>query len=122
MVREMFRNLVTSQGTRAACERDTYQNGGYWGTPTGWLHFGKAATEAIVDRVKNRGEGLVLVFPFPGAIGKLRASDLKFTPLVYTGKQTGVVSYNDLFEGPAFMPRREMSPNPKRTVIWYRWV
>lgn len=36
------------------------------GTPTGWLHFGKAATEAIVDRVKNRGEGLVLVFPFPG--------------------------------------------------------
>ena len=36
------------------------------GMPTGWIHFGKAATEAIVDRVKNRGEGLVLVFPFPG--------------------------------------------------------
>ncbi len=35
-------------------------------TPTGWIPFGKAATEAIVDRVKNRGEGLVLVFPFPG--------------------------------------------------------
>lgn len=35
-------------------------------TPTGWGAFGKAATDAIVDRVKNRGEGLVLVFPFPG--------------------------------------------------------
>lgn len=35
-------------------------------TPTGWTPFGKAATDAIVDRVKNRGEGLVLVFPFPG--------------------------------------------------------
>lgn len=36
------------------------------GTPTGWTHFGAGATEAIVDRVKNRGEGLVLCFPFPG--------------------------------------------------------
>ncbi len=36
------------------------------GTPTGWGPLGKAATDSIVDRVKNRGEGLVLVFPFPG--------------------------------------------------------
>lgn len=35
-------------------------------TPTGWGPFGKAATDPIVDRVKNRGEGLVLVFPYPG--------------------------------------------------------
>src|SRR5882672_1306176 len=35
-------------------------------TPTGWSPLGKAATEPIVDRVRNRGEGLVLVFPFPG--------------------------------------------------------
>jgi hypothetical protein len=35
-------------------------------TPTGWNLFGKAATESIIDRVRNRGEGLVLVFPFPG--------------------------------------------------------
>jgi hypothetical protein len=35
-------------------------------TPTGWGPFGKAATEPILDRVRNRGEGLVLVFPFPG--------------------------------------------------------
>jgi hypothetical protein len=35
-------------------------------TPTGWGPLGKAATEPLVDRVKNRGEGLVLVFPFPG--------------------------------------------------------
>src|SRR5579862_6390136 len=35
-------------------------------TPTGWNPLGKAATESILDRVRNRGEGLVLVFPFPG--------------------------------------------------------
>lgn len=35
-------------------------------TPTGWDTLGRAATESIVDRVRNRGEGLVLVFPFPG--------------------------------------------------------
>jgi hypothetical protein len=35
-------------------------------TPTGWGPLGRAATEPLVDRVKNRGEGLVLVFPFPG--------------------------------------------------------
>jgi len=35
-------------------------------TPTGWNPLGKSATESILDRVRNRGEGLVLVFPFPG--------------------------------------------------------
>jgi hypothetical protein len=35
-------------------------------TPTGWGPLGKAATDPIIDRVKNRGEGLVLVFPYPG--------------------------------------------------------
>jgi hypothetical protein len=35
-------------------------------TPTGWGPLGKAATDPILDRVKNRGEGLVLVFPYPG--------------------------------------------------------
>jgi len=35
-------------------------------TPTGWGPLGKAATAPILDRVKNRGEGLVLVFPYPG--------------------------------------------------------
>lgn len=35
-------------------------------TPTGWLPLGKAATDSILDRVRNRGEGLVLVFPYPG--------------------------------------------------------
>ncbi len=35
-------------------------------TPTGWLALGKGGTDAIMDRVKNKGEGLVLCFPFPG--------------------------------------------------------
>jgi hypothetical protein len=35
-------------------------------TPTGWIPLGKAATDSILDRVRTRGEGLVLVFPYPG--------------------------------------------------------
>lgn len=47
-------------------------------TPTGWGPFGKAATDPIVDRVKNRGEGLVLVFPYPGEKADARwPEDLK---------------------------------------------
>jgi hypothetical protein len=33
---------------------------------TGWIPLGRAGTDPILDRVRNRGEGLVLVFPFPG--------------------------------------------------------
>lgn len=33
---------------------------------TGWIPLGRSATDPILDRVRNRGEGLVLVFPFPG--------------------------------------------------------
>lgn len=35
-------------------------------TPLGWNRFSKGARESIVDRVRNRGEGLVLVFPYTG--------------------------------------------------------
>ena len=35
-------------------------------TPRGWNQFGLAARAAILERVRDRGEGLVLVMPFSG--------------------------------------------------------
>jgi hypothetical protein len=35
-------------------------------TPQGWERFPKGARTALIDRVKNKGEGLVLILPYPG--------------------------------------------------------
>jgi len=42
-------------------------------TPLGWNRFTASAREMILKRVKERGEGLVLFFPFPGEKGSLPA-------------------------------------------------
>ncbi len=42
-----------------------------------------------------------LLFLFPGAIRRREASDLTFTPLVYTGKETGTVPASEIMQ-PAF--------------------
>ncbi|HEX3134453.1 MAG TPA: hypothetical protein VHX44_12820, partial [Planctomycetota bacterium] len=46
-------------------------------TPMGWNHYGLAARQAIIERVRDRGEGLVLVMPFPGERGKPWPEDLR---------------------------------------------
>jgi hypothetical protein len=46
-------------------------------TPLGWNRFTPSAREMIVKRVKERGEGLVLVMPFPGEKGGQWPDDLK---------------------------------------------
>jgi len=46
-------------------------------TPLGWNRFTASARELIVKRVKERGEGLVLVFPYPGEKGNAWPDDLK---------------------------------------------
>ena len=46
-------------------------------TPLGWNRFTKSAREAIVRRVKEDGEGLVFVMPFPGDQGQPWPDDLK---------------------------------------------
>jgi hypothetical protein len=45
-------------------------------TPTGWNRFGPGARQAIVERVK-RGEGLVMVMPYPGDQGQPWPDDLR---------------------------------------------
>lgn len=46
-----------------------------------------------------------MLFPFPGAITRLQASNLEFTPLVVTGDKTGIVQYNDVLNMSPFGPR-----------------
>ena len=35
-------------------------------TPQGWDRFPKGARDALIERVRDKGEGLVLIFPLPG--------------------------------------------------------
>jgi hypothetical protein len=46
-------------------------------TPMGWKHFGLSARQAILERVRDRGEGLVLVMPFSGDRGTEWPADLR---------------------------------------------
>lgn len=58
-----------------------------------------------------------VLFPFPGAISKLNASDLEFHPLARTGERTGTVRFSDLMQMTPFGPRGEL--NPARHQIPY---
>jgi ABC-2 type transport system permease protein len=52
-----------------------------------------------------------LLFPFPGAVSKLNASSLGFTPLARTGQKTGTVQFRDLMRMTPFGPRGGLNPN-----------
>jgi len=52
-----------------------------------------------------------MLFPFPGAVVKLHASSLEFTPLVETGDETGTVRFGDLMQMGPFGQRGGLNPN-----------
>jgi len=54
-----------------------------------------------------------MLFPFPGAVSKLHASEFEVTPLVRTGSKTGIVRYEDLVQMTPFGPRG-INPNPRK--------
>jgi ABC-2 type transport system permease protein len=54
-----------------------------------------------------------MLFPFPGSITGLHASELKFTPLVKTGARTGTVKANEILEQSPFGPR-DLNPSRRR--------
>ncbi|HPZ83112.1 MAG TPA: Gldg family protein, partial [Thermogutta sp.] len=60
-----------------------------------------------------------VLFPFPGAINRLNSSTMKFTPLVKTGRITGLVNYDDIFRMDFLTGSRELNTNrplrPTRT-------
>ncbi len=51
-----------------------------------------------------------LLFPFPGSVSKLNASDLEFTPLARTGERTGTVRFGDMMQMSPFGPRGGLNP------------
>lgn len=55
-------------------------------TPMGWNRFGLAARQAIVERVRDRGEGLVLMMPFPGDRGQPWPEDLRSLSALIDGE------------------------------------
>jgi len=54
-----IRHLPGSVYWEEGCPRDTYQNGGYWATPTGWFVYtldltdSKLADQTVVDMVRH---------------------------------------------------------------------
>ncbi|MGQ9503547.1 MAG: Gldg family protein [Thermogutta sp.] len=63
------------------------------------------AEDAAVSRLQQ------VLFPFPGAINRLNSSRMKFTPLVKTGRVTGLVNYDDIFRMDFLTGTRELNAN-----------
>jgi ABC-2 type transport system permease protein len=55
-----------------------------------------------------------LLFPFPGAVAKLNASNLHFTPLARTGEKTGTVRFGEIMQMTPFGPRGGLNPNRRQ--------
>lgn len=62
---------------------------------------GSGADEPFNDQETLTAGLRQMLFLFPGAIRRREASDLTFTPLVYTGKETGTVPAGEIMQ-PAF--------------------
>jgi ABC-2 type transport system permease protein len=54
------------------------------------------------------------LFPFPGSVSRLNASDLKFTPLARTGEKTGTVRFGEIMQMTPFGPRGGLNPNRRQ--------
>jgi len=63
-----------------------------------------------------------LLFPFPGAVAKLNASNLEFTPLVTTGDKTGIVMFSDMLQMTPFGPRGGLNPNRRQSPRMMNYV
>ncbi|MCE5269248.1 MAG: Gldg family protein [Planctomycetaceae bacterium] len=62
-----------------------------------------------------------MLFPFPGAVGKLNASTLEFTPLVKTGEKTGTVRFAEVLQMSPMGPRG-LNPDRQRTATDLSYV
>jgi ABC-2 type transport system permease protein len=55
-----------------------------------------------------------LLFPFPGSVDGLNASETRFTPLVETGDLTGTVPYAEIMQMTPFGPRGGLNPQRRQ--------
>ncbi len=62
-----------------------------------------------------------MLFPFPGAVMKLNASTLRFTPLARTGEETGMVRYAELMQMSPMGPRG-LNPDRRQTPTGLGYV
>jgi len=69
----------------------------------------KGSFEPFSDDPATKGLQHVL-FPFPGAVSKLHASQLEFKVLARTGQRTGTVRFGDLMQFGPFGPRGGLNP------------
>ncbi len=63
-----------------------------------------------------------LLFPFPGAVTKLNASNLEFTPLVSTGDKTGIVMFGDMLQMSPFGRPGGLNPNRRQSPRMMNYV
>ncbi len=62
-----------------------------------------------------------LLFPFPGFVGQDRTAKMKFEGLVYTGDDTGYVSYADMLQMSPFGPRG-LNPARRQVPTGYEYI
>ena len=86
-----------------------------------FIDKGCGAAEPFSNRDEISSGLQHMLFPFPGAVVKLHASSLEFTPLVETGDETGTVRFGDLMQMGPFGPRGGLNPNrpTKHTAMQY---
>ncbi len=64
----------------------------------------------------------LLLFPFPGSVSKLHASDLDFQPLVRTGDRAGTVRYREMIQMSPFGPRGGLNPARRKELTNMSYV
>ncbi len=75
---------------------------------------GAGAREPFNRESRISGGLQQVLFPFPGAVAKLHASDLDFKPLARTGTETGSVRFDDLISRDMFGRPAGLNANPRR--------
>ncbi|ASV74548.1 gliding motility protein GldF [Thermogutta terrifontis] len=84
-----------------------------------FVNWSCGAEEPFNRQIPAVGGLQQVLFPFPGAITRLNSSTMKFTPLVRTGRVTGLINYDDIFRMDFLTGTRELNRNrefrPTRT-------
>jgi ABC-2 type transport system permease protein len=63
-----------------------------------------------------------VLFPFPGAVSKLNASSMKFTPLANTGKKTGVVRVAEVMQMNPFGGGHEINEQRRQSPTFREYT
>jgi len=90
-----------------------YPKAGHFPREFVFVDRGTGAAEPFSGADETTSQLQHMLFPFPGSVTGLNASELQFTALVHTGDTTGTVRFSELMEMSPFGPRG-LNPNPRR--------